>query len=35
VFDRRTTFRAVPVERDEGVSQKDLAILSTEALWSN
>jgi exopolyphosphatase/guanosine-5'-triphosphate,3'-diphosphate pyrophosphatase len=35
VFDRRTSFRAVPAERDEEVSQKDLAILSTEALWSN
>ena len=35
VFDRRTSFRAVPVERDEETSQRDLAILSTEALWSN
>jgi len=35
VFDRRTSFRAVPSERDEEMSQKDLAILSTEALWSN
>lgn len=35
LFDRRTSFRAVPAERDEEVSQKDLAILSTEALWSN
>lgn len=35
VFDRRTSFRAVPAERDEEVSQKDLEILSTEALWSN
>jgi exopolyphosphatase/guanosine-5'-triphosphate,3'-diphosphate pyrophosphatase len=35
VFDRRTSFRAIPAEREEEVSQKDLAILSTEALWSN
>lgn len=35
VFDRKTSFRAIPTERDDEVSQKDLAILSTEALWSN
>jgi len=33
VFDRRLTFKAVPAEREEGVHQKDLEILSTEALW--
>jgi exopolyphosphatase/guanosine-5'-triphosphate,3'-diphosphate pyrophosphatase len=33
VFDRRLSFKAVPAEREEGVHQKDLEILSTEALW--
>ncbi|MGE5276306.1 MAG: HD domain-containing protein [Acidobacteriota bacterium] len=33
VFDRRVSFRAVPAEREEAVHQKDLEILSTEALW--
>jgi hypothetical protein len=31
VFDRRLSFKAVPAEREEGVHQKDLEILSTEA----
>jgi exopolyphosphatase/guanosine-5'-triphosphate,3'-diphosphate pyrophosphatase len=33
VFDRRLSLKAVPAEREEGVHQKDLEILSTEALW--
>ena len=33
VFDRKPSFRAVPAERDERVHQKDLEILSAEALW--
>lgn len=34
VFHRRVTFRAIPVERGEKVLQRDLEILSAEALWS-
>jgi exopolyphosphatase/guanosine-5'-triphosphate,3'-diphosphate pyrophosphatase len=33
VFDRRVSLRAVPADREEKVHQKDLEILSTEALW--
>ncbi|HYB53621.1 MAG TPA: hypothetical protein VEG84_07135, partial [Thermoanaerobaculia bacterium] len=33
VFDRRVSFRAVPAEREAKVHQKDLEILSAEALW--
>ena len=33
VFDRKVSFRAVPAEREERVHQKDLEILSVEALW--
>ncbi|MEO8189820.1 MAG: Ppx/GppA phosphatase family protein [Acidobacteriota bacterium] len=35
VFDRRCAFRAVPAERNAPVTQRDLEILSNEALWSN
>jgi len=35
VYDRRLSFRAVPVERAEELVQKDLEMLSSEALWSN
>ncbi|MGH9368884.1 MAG: hypothetical protein ACRD3M_14560, partial [Thermoanaerobaculia bacterium] len=33
VFDRRVSFRAIPAERQEKTRQRDLEILSTEALW--
>jgi exopolyphosphatase/guanosine-5'-triphosphate,3'-diphosphate pyrophosphatase len=33
VFDRKISFRAIPAEREEKVHQKDLEILSAEALW--
>lgn len=33
VFDRRVAFRAVPARREEAVHQKDLDIVSAEALW--
>ena len=33
VLDRKVSFRAVPAEREETVHQKDLEILSAEALW--
>lgn len=33
VFDRKVSFRAVPAAREEAVHQKDLEILSMEALW--
>jgi exopolyphosphatase/guanosine-5'-triphosphate,3'-diphosphate pyrophosphatase len=33
VLDRRVSLRAVPAEREEKVLQKDLEILSAEALW--
>ncbi|MDQ2977672.1 MAG: Ppx/GppA family phosphatase [Acidobacteriota bacterium] len=35
VFDRRCSFRAVPADRGEETTQKDLEMLSNEALWSN
>jgi exopolyphosphatase/guanosine-5'-triphosphate,3'-diphosphate pyrophosphatase len=35
VFDRRCSFRAVPADRSEETTQKDLEMLSNEALWSN
>lgn len=35
VFDRRCVFRAVPAERREDEVQRDLEILSNEALWTN
>ncbi|MFN2633047.1 MAG: hypothetical protein ABR610_06485 [Thermoanaerobaculia bacterium] len=35
VFDRRCSFRAVPADRDERVTQKDLELVSNEALWTN
>ena len=35
IFDRRCAFRAVPAERHDDVVQRDLEILSNEALWSN
>jgi exopolyphosphatase / guanosine-5'-triphosphate,3'-diphosphate pyrophosphatase len=35
VFDRRCGFRAIPVDRQEETAQRDLEILSNEALWSN
>ena len=35
VFDRRRGFRAVPADRQEETAQRDLEILSNEALWSN
>jgi exopolyphosphatase / guanosine-5'-triphosphate,3'-diphosphate pyrophosphatase len=34
VFDRRAVFRAVPAEREEETHQKDLEMISAEALWS-
>jgi exopolyphosphatase/guanosine-5'-triphosphate,3'-diphosphate pyrophosphatase len=34
VFDRALSLRAVPVGSDEAVHQKDLEILSAEALWN-
>ena len=34
VFDRRVVLRAVPARREEAVHQKDLEIVSAEALWS-
>jgi exopolyphosphatase/guanosine-5'-triphosphate,3'-diphosphate pyrophosphatase len=34
VFDRRVVFRAVPAEREEETHQKDLEMISAEALWS-
>lgn len=34
VFGRAISFRAVPAEREREVHQRDLAILSAEALWS-
>ena len=33
VFDRRVTLRAVPARREEAVHQKNLDIVSAEALW--
>ena len=33
VFDRRTLFRAIPAGREEAVHQKDLDMVSAEALW--
>ena len=33
VFDRRVALRAVPARREEEVHQKDLEIVSVEALW--
>ena len=33
VFDRRTLFRAIPAGREEAVHQKDLEMISAEALW--
>jgi exopolyphosphatase / guanosine-5'-triphosphate,3'-diphosphate pyrophosphatase len=33
VFNRKISFRAVPAAREERVHQKDLEILSAEALW--
>jgi exopolyphosphatase/guanosine-5'-triphosphate,3'-diphosphate pyrophosphatase len=33
VFDRRVSFKAIPADREEKVHQKDLEILSAEALW--
>jgi exopolyphosphatase/guanosine-5'-triphosphate,3'-diphosphate pyrophosphatase len=33
VLDRKVSFRTVPAEREEKVLQKDLEILSAEALW--
>jgi exopolyphosphatase/guanosine-5'-triphosphate,3'-diphosphate pyrophosphatase len=33
VFDRRVALRAVPAQREEDVHQKDLDIVSAEALW--
>jgi exopolyphosphatase / guanosine-5'-triphosphate,3'-diphosphate pyrophosphatase len=35
VFDRRCSFRAVPADRVEETTQKDLEMLPNEALWSN
>jgi exopolyphosphatase/guanosine-5'-triphosphate,3'-diphosphate pyrophosphatase len=35
VFDRRCAFRAVPADRLEETAQRDLEMLSNEALWSN
>jgi exopolyphosphatase / guanosine-5'-triphosphate,3'-diphosphate pyrophosphatase len=34
VFDRRTVLRAIPAEREEETHQKDLEMISAEALWS-
>src|SRR5262249_44248233 len=34
VFDRRPSFRAVPADREEETQQKDLEMISAEALWS-
>jgi exopolyphosphatase / guanosine-5'-triphosphate,3'-diphosphate pyrophosphatase len=34
VFDRRITLKAIPAGSDEAVHQKDLEILSAEALWN-
>jgi hypothetical protein len=34
VFDRRAVFGAVPAGREEETHQRDLEILSAEALWS-
>jgi exopolyphosphatase / guanosine-5'-triphosphate,3'-diphosphate pyrophosphatase len=34
VFDRRVTLKAIPAGSDEAVHQKDLEILSAEALWN-
>ena len=33
VFDRRASFRAIPAGREEAVHQKDLEMVSAEALW--
>jgi exopolyphosphatase/guanosine-5'-triphosphate,3'-diphosphate pyrophosphatase len=33
VFDRRALFRAIPAAREEAVHQKDLEMISAEALW--
>ena len=35
VFDRRCVFRAVPAQREEETAQRELEIISNEALWSN
>jgi exopolyphosphatase/guanosine-5'-triphosphate,3'-diphosphate pyrophosphatase len=35
VFDRRCVFRAVPTDRQDEVNQRDLEMISNEALWSN
>jgi hypothetical protein len=34
VFDREPVFRAIPAGRDETVLQRDLEMISAEALWS-
>jgi hypothetical protein len=34
VFDRKAVFRAVPAEREEETHQRDLEMISAEALWS-
>jgi hypothetical protein len=33
VFHRKVAFRAVPAERGEAVHQRNLEMLSSEALW--
>jgi exopolyphosphatase/guanosine-5'-triphosphate,3'-diphosphate pyrophosphatase len=35
VFDRSAVLRAVPAERQEGVLQRDLEMISAEALWGS
>jgi hypothetical protein len=33
VFDRKFSVRAIPAQREEKVHQRDLEMLSTDALW--